>query len=105
MCQNRNEKSRKLHGKRELKGKGGAEFLCKSQISSLIWKIRSKICFGLAFQVRPFIKGMQFFCSNCVKFSSVLNGTKINLILCILWELEPFEVFKVDKSEKVPHVQ
>ena len=33
------------HGKRELKGKGGAAFLYKSQISNLVWKIRSKTCF------------------------------------------------------------
>ena len=28
------------HGKRELKGKGGAAFLYKSEISNLVWKIR-----------------------------------------------------------------
>ena len=78
------------HGERELKRKGGAAFLYKSQISNLVWKIRLK---------------MPGPSSKCVKFSSALNGIKINLILCLLRELEPFEIFKVDKSEKVPYTQ
>ena len=50
------------HGKRKLKTKEETIFLLKSQIPSLIGKIRSKTCFGLAqkLKARHFVKGVQY---------------------------------------------
>ena len=39
---------------------------------------------------------------KCAEFSPASNDTRLGLILCILSELEPFEVSMIDKSEKVP---
>ena len=54
----------KQHGKRELKGKGGTAFLYKSQISNLVWKIRSKTCFVWPQRPDPSLKVCSFLAQN-----------------------------------------